>query len=135
MANLIRAYERLTGGAIQVDQEASGVFPCDVQGGEGPDLHSKRALCDLYMRHMRTKEELPILSEEISRLKDSQEERLAYLKDQVAIIDNLLTTHETSRPGLGSPSLRYELVRPSDDVLAGLRAAFLETTAEVTRLG
>ena len=100
MVNLIRAYERLTGVAIQVDQAASGVFPWDVQDGEGHDLHSKRALCDLYMRHMRTKEELPILSEEISRLKASQEERLAYLKDQVVTIVNLLTTQRPAgRPG------------------------------------
>ena len=88
MVNLIRAYERLTSVAILVDQAARGVFPWAVQNGEGPDLQSKRALCDVYMRLMLTRG-ASHSCEEIGRLKVRQRERLAYKKDQVAIIDNL----------------------------------------------
>ena len=62
------------------------------------------------MRLTRTKEELPILSEEIGRLKARQEERLAYMKEQVAITDSLLTTHETDRAWGVPVSGTYQLV-------------------------
>ena len=77
------------------------------------------------MRLMRTKEELPILSEEISRLKASQEERLAYLKDQVAITDNLLTTHEASRPAWG--------VRVSGTSWSGIARTSFRTVSRLLR--
>ena len=84
---------------------------------------------DIYMRLRRLKEELPILDEEMARFSARQTERMAYMGDQLEDIDSILSVPELERASLGEPTTRYTLVRPSDDVLAGLRAVFAETLA------
>ena len=108
-----------------------GAFPWAAVSAEGLDLTNKRMLCDLYMRLSRTLEELDIVEEEMARLAASREGSFRYMSEQVSCIDLLLATPVSDRPMLGEASTRYELVRPADGVLAGLRAYFMKSIADL----
>ena len=129
LSRLLTRYEELTGIHITVEESVAGQFHWGTSDVDEPDLRCKRIVCDLFMRLSRTQEEITILHAEIDRLEARRSESRQYMTEQVSCIDLLLGTPVSERPLLGAPSGRYELVHPSDGVLAGLRAFFIESSS------
>ncbi|XP_043227996.1 uncharacterized protein LOC122384523 [Amphibalanus amphitrite] len=131
LSRLLIRYEELTGTSVSVGDCITGQITWEAANGDEPDLRKKRLVCDLFMRLSRTKEEIDILKAEGDRLEARRSDLRLYMNEQVGQIDNLLATPISERPPLGTPSTRYELVHPSDGVLSGLRAFFLESSASL----
>lgn len=128
LGQLLLRFEEMTGASISVADALSGGLPWAMLGEQGPDLASKRDVCDLHMKLARTREEIIILVEEQAKVETNRHAMKEYMSERVSCIDGLLAIPFSDRPKLGQQSTRYELVQPSDGVLAGLRAFFMESS-------